>query len=38
MMMGEMIFGLSLTGYYEQLKNGNTEEADRIKEQAFKRD
>ena len=37
-MMDEAILGLSMTEYYEQLKSGNTEEADRIKEQVFKVD
>lgn len=35
-MMDEAILGLSMTEYYEQLKNGNTEEADKIKEQALR--
>jgi hypothetical protein len=35
-MMDEKIFSLSLTGYYEQIVNGNTEEASRIKEEVFR--
>ena len=35
-MMDEKIFSLSLTGYYGQVVKGNTEEADRIKEEVFR--
>ena len=38
MMMDEMIFGLSMTNYYEQVKSGNFEEANKIKKEVFKRD
>ena len=37
-MMDEKIFSLSLTGYYEQVVKGNTEEADSIKEEVFRVD
>ena len=37
MMMDEMIFGLSMTNYYEQVKSGNFEEANKTKEEVFKR-
>lgn len=36
MMMDEMIFGLSMTDYYEQIKSGNFEEANKIKTAVFK--
>jgi hypothetical protein len=37
-MMDEKIFSLSLTGYYEQLMNGNNDEANSIKEEVFRKD